>query len=67
MNDRYWTQDVGVDLIRNRYELSLRGNGYEFVENFSEHLLAHKIWILESSLLYERKYGNKILFNCHHV
>lgn len=65
MNDRYWTQDVGVDLIRNRYELSLRGNGYEFVENFSEHLLAHKIWILESSLLHERKYGNKILFNCH--
>lgn len=63
--DRYWTYAGEASLLRNRYELSLRGNGYEFVETFSEHLLAHNLWIMYPKLVWHPQPNTKILFNCH--
>lgn len=61
-NDRYWNEHNSI-LQRNRYPLSLRGSGYEHVENFTEFMLAHHLYTCIPKSLDTKK--TKILFNCH--
>ena len=62
-SDRYWEVDNSL-VRRNRYALGLRGNGYEHVENYTDFMLAHKIW-LEFQPHFSKSSPNKILFNTH--
>lgn len=61
-NDRYW-HEQDAKLARNRYPLSLRGGGYEHVENFTEFLLSHHCYTDLPSALKTDK--TKMLFNTH--
>ena len=59
---RYWTVDYAV-VKRNRYSLSLRGGGYEYVEKYNEFMLSHKIE--ECRPHFDEMKPNKVLFNTH--
>lgn len=60
---RYWKVEHSL-VKRNRYSLGLRGNGYEHVENYTDFMLAHKIW-LEFQPHYDTMKPKKVLFNTH--
>ena len=62
-SDRYWEVDNSL-VRRNRYALGLRGNGYEHVENYTDFMLAHKIW-LEFQPHFNNSSPKKVLFNTH--
>ena len=61
--DRYWEVDDAV-VRRNRYALGLRGGGYEHVENYTDFMVSHKIW-LEFQPHYDNMQPKKVLFNTH--
>ena len=61
--DRYWEANNSL-VRRNRYALSLRGGGYEHVENYTDFMLSHKIW-LEFQPHYDKMQPKKVLFNTH--
>jgi hypothetical protein len=60
---RYWKVEHSL-VKRNRYSLSLRGNGYEHVENYTDFMLAHKIWT-DFQPHYDTMKPKKVLFNTH--
>ena len=60
---RYWKVEHSL-VKRNRYSLGLRGNGYEHVENYTDFMLAHKIW-LEFQPHFDNVSPTKVLFNTH--
>ena len=61
-SSRYWN-DSGSSLERNRYPMSLRGSGYEHVENYTEFMLSHHIFSIFSNVYTDP--AKKILFNTH--
>jgi|GEM_PF-1937192 hypothetical protein len=62
-HDRYWETDKAI-VRRNRYALGLRGNGYEHVENYTDYMLSHKIW-LDFQPHFDSLSPTKVLFNTH--
>tara|TARA_B100001057_G_scaffold456251_1_gene503481 strand:- start:344 stop:1138 length:795 start_codon:yes stop_codon:yes gene_type:complete len=59
---RYWSVDYAL-VKRNRYSLSLRGGGYEYVEKYNEFMLSRMIE--EFRPHFDEKNPIKVLFNTH--
>ena len=62
-NETYWKVTDDTVMLRNKYPLSLRGNGYEHVENYTEFLLAHRIYNDYPDIMAE--HDLTLLFNTH--
>lgn len=62
-NEKYWKVADDTIMLRNKYPLSLRGNGYEHIENYTEFLLAHKFYNDYQDYVYTNK--KQVLFNTH--
>jgi|SaaInl0LU_22_DNA_1037365.scaffolds.fasta_scaffold14331_4 hypothetical protein len=62
---KYWNANSSI-VSRNKYPLSLRGGGYEHVENYTELMLAHHVFIHYDTILNDTDYlGKSIMFNTH--
>jgi len=59
---RYWSVDYAL-VKRNRYSLSLRGGGYEFVEKYNELMLSRMIEDFRPH--FDEMKPTKVLFNTH--
>jgi len=61
----YWRSSENTIMLRNKYPLSCRGNGYEHVEKYTELMLGHKIFLDYPDLLIKNHNYKKIMFNTH--
>lgn len=59
---RYWN-DSDSALERNRYVMSLRGSGYEHVENYTDYMLSHHVFLRFQNVFEDE--STDILFNTH--
>ena len=65
--ERYWSQSDN-HVPRNRYNMSLHGNGYEHIPLYNEIVLAHDVYMNYYELVDENDtnyYGDTLLFNTH--
>lgn len=64
-SEKYWKFNDDSTMIRNKYPLSLRGGGYEYVEKYTEQMLSHKFFLDYPRFLNVEHDYKKIMFNTH--